>query len=74
MDMKKIAGVIVTYNRKDLLKRCLDAVASQTFKPHTVFITEYLVINHLFSLQDTSIFKVTLCPMSPCLNHYVFLE
>lgn len=40
MDKKKIAGVIVTYNRKDLLKRCLDAVASQTFKPHTVFITD----------------------------------
>lgn len=35
-----IACVIVTYNRKELLKRCLDAVASQTFKPHTVYITD----------------------------------
>lgn len=35
-----VACVLVTYNRKELLKRCLDAVASQTFKPHTVFITD----------------------------------
>ena len=38
--MKKIACVIVTYNRKVLLKNCLDAVASQTYKPHTVYITD----------------------------------
>ncbi len=38
--MKKIACVIVTYNRKALLKNCLDAVASQTYKPHTVYITD----------------------------------
>lgn len=37
---KKIATVIVTYNRKDLLKRCLDAVSQQTFKPATVYITD----------------------------------
>ena len=35
-----IACVIVTFNRKALLKRCIDAVASQTFKPKTVYITD----------------------------------
>ena len=37
---KRIACVIVTYNRKQLLKRCLDAVASQTYKPTVVYITD----------------------------------
>ena len=37
---KRIACVIVTYNRKQLLKRCLDAVASQTYKPAIVYITD----------------------------------
>lgn len=37
---KRIACVIVTYNRKQLLKRCLDAVSSQTFKPSVVYITD----------------------------------
>ena len=36
----KIACVIVTYNRKQLLKRCLDAVVAQIFKPSVVYITD----------------------------------
>ncbi len=36
----KIACVIVTYNRKQFLKRCLDAVNVQTFKPQKVFIVD----------------------------------
>lgn len=35
-----IACVIVTYNRKVLLQKCLKAVASQTFKPVCVYITD----------------------------------
>lgn len=35
-----IATVIVTYNRKHLLKKCLDAVATQTFKPKNVFVVD----------------------------------
>lgn len=35
-----IACIIVTYNRKALLRRCLDAVTSQTFKPKRVYITD----------------------------------
>lgn len=36
----KIACIIVTYNRKELLKKCLNAVICQTFKPHTVYIID----------------------------------
>lgn len=35
-----IATVIVTYNRKHLLKKCLEAVAMQTYKPAKVFIVD----------------------------------
>lgn len=38
--MKKIACVIVTFNRKMLLKRCLDAVSKQLFKPICVYILD----------------------------------
>lgn len=40
MENRNIACVIVTYNRKQLLKRCLDAVNSQSFKPSCVYITD----------------------------------
>ena len=36
----KIACVIVTYNRKEYLKRCLDAVEGQNRKPDCVFIID----------------------------------
>lgn len=36
----KIACVIVTYNRKQLLIRCLEAVSRQTLKPAAVFIMD----------------------------------
>ena len=36
----KIACVIVTYNRKTLLKKCLDAINAQKLKPHTVYIVD----------------------------------
>lgn len=35
-----IACVVVTYNRKKFLKRCLDAIVSQSFKPTAVYITD----------------------------------
>lgn len=38
--MENIIVVIVTYNRKHLLKRCLDAVALQTYKPHLIYIID----------------------------------
>ena len=36
----KIATVIVTFNRKELLIKCLNAVLLQSFKPHTVYIID----------------------------------
>lgn len=36
----KICAVVVTYNRKNLLLNCLNAINSQTFKPHTVLIVD----------------------------------
>jgi rhamnopyranosyl-N-acetylglucosaminyl-diphospho-decaprenol beta-1,3/1,4-galactofuranosyltransferase len=36
----KIAAVVVTYNRKLLLAQCLEAIAGQTCKPHTVFVVD----------------------------------
>lgn len=38
--VSNIACVIVTYNRKDYLKRCLEAVADQRLKPNVVYITD----------------------------------
>lgn len=38
--MSKIACVIVTYNRKNLLKNCLNAVSKQSFKPVSVYILD----------------------------------
>lgn len=35
-----IACVIVTYNRKTLLKRCLEAVSNQSYRPSTVYIID----------------------------------
>lgn len=37
---KKICAIIVTYNRKDLLLRCLDAVCNQTFKCNRILIID----------------------------------
>lgn len=36
----KICAAVVTYNRKELLINCLDAIKSQTYKPHTVLIVD----------------------------------
>lgn len=37
---QKIACVVVTYNRKQLLKRCLDALSYQTLSPSVVYIVD----------------------------------
>lgn len=50
----KITAIIVTYNRKDLLLRCLNAIQNQTYKPSYIYIidnastdgTECLVKNY----------------------------
>jgi len=37
---KRIAAVVVTYNRKALLSKCLNAIKEQTLKPQTVYIID----------------------------------
>ncbi|RNC86055.1 MAG: glycosyltransferase [Balneola sp.] len=39
---EKIAAVVVTYNRKQLLIKCLDAIKTQTRKPDILFIIDNL--------------------------------
>lgn len=38
--MVKIACIIVTYNRKELLGECLEAILTQKFLPHTAYIID----------------------------------
>lgn len=38
--MQKITTIIVTYNRKALLMRCLAAVSNQTYKPNRILIID----------------------------------
>ena len=38
--MSKIVAIIVTYNRKELLSVCLDAVGKQIYKPSVVYIVD----------------------------------
>lgn len=38
--IKEIAAVVVTYNRKELLKHCLDALLEQTVKPTVVYVVD----------------------------------
>lgn len=40
MKDKKIAAVVVTYNRKEVLAVCLSAICNQVFKPHCVYIMD----------------------------------
>lgn len=40
INMKKVITIIVTYNRKELLKECLDAVLGQTYSQTNIFIID----------------------------------
>lgn len=40
MSKVRVAAIVVTYNRKDLLARCLNAIQKQSFKPYYVFIVD----------------------------------
>ena len=60
----KLAVVVVTYNRKELLGRCLKGIYSQTLSPKTVYIVDnastdgtyiYLQENHLISCSMINI-------------------
>ena len=36
--MKKVVAIVVTYNRKELLLECLDAILNQTVKVEKIII------------------------------------
>ncbi len=38
--MKQIAVIVVTFNRKELLKKCLNALFSQEYKPAAIYIID----------------------------------
>ena len=40
MSRIRVAAIVVTYNRKDLLTRCLNAIQMQSFKPYYVLIID----------------------------------
>ena len=36
----KIAAIVITFNRKELLSRCLDAIEAQTLRPDVVYVVD----------------------------------
>lgn len=63
---KKIAGVVVTYNRKELLAVCLDAICKQVMKPECVYIVDnastdgtdtWIEENHYNGLKESIDFR-----------------
>ncbi len=40
IEAQTIAAIVVTYNRKDLLIRCLESIQNQTYKPDAIFIID----------------------------------
>lgn len=62
-NIKRVCTIIVTFNRKELLLRCLEAVTAQTFQPQAIFIvdnastdgtSEYLAENRGISHAEIS--------------------
>lgn len=53
----KVAAVIVTYNRKELLINCLDAISKQSYKPSKVFIIDNASTDGTESLVEKSGYK-----------------
>jgi GT2 family glycosyltransferase len=62
--MNKIAAIVVTYNRKDCLANCLDAIRRQTLPPDTV----YIVDNHSASDTAEMLLANTIIPAVPEMN------
>lgn len=38
--MKKVACIVVTYNRRELLRKCIEAVLHQTFQPSAIYVID----------------------------------
>lgn len=55
MSKKKVTAIIVTYNRQDLVCRCLDFVLRQTFKVNNIIIVDNA------SIDNTEFFVKNFC-------------
>ena len=40
LSQKKVTAVVVTYNRKDMLVQCIDAISKQTYKDLDILIVD----------------------------------
>ena len=40
MDNKTVATIVVTYNRKEMLKECIEALLKQTYKKQQIYIID----------------------------------
>ena len=54
--MKKIATVVVTYNRSKELIRCLDAITKQSYKPEVVYIIDNASTDDTYQKLDENKF------------------
>jgi GT2 family glycosyltransferase len=62
--MDKIAAIIVTFNRKDCLKNCLDAIRRQVLSPDVI----YIVDNHSTSETAEMLLANRFIPVIPDMN------
>ncbi len=64
---EKVAAVVVTYNRKDLLKECLTALDNQTLKLDKIFVvdnkstdgTEEMLKEHFFNSPHLEVIRLS---------------
>ena len=59
----KIAAIIVTYNRKELLKNCINAILNQSFLPTTLYIIDNA------STDGTDTFFTSANDLSPIIQY-----
>ncbi|MDR0574353.1 MAG: glycosyltransferase [Tannerella sp.] len=62
--MDKIAAIVATFNRKDCLKNCLDAIRRQTLSPDAI----YIVDNHSTSDTAEMLLANRIIPVNPDMN------
>lgn len=71
MNEKKICAVVVTYNRKELLVKCLDAIVAQIYKPHSVYIVDNASTDGTLKfVQEKGFYNVK---VSNIMFHYLLL-
>lgn len=61
---KKLAVVIVTYNRLELLKKCIDAIEQQSFLPETIYIVNNASTDGTKEYLEKLISNVEIVPLN----------